>query len=69
MSDVNVVCVLVNTAILLYFMFILYIIKFISNVFFNMSHVLILLLQKKKKEDTNAWLQELVNLMIIKSAA
>lgn len=49
MSDVNVVCVLVNTAILLYFMFILYIIKFISNVFFNMSHVLILLLQKKKK--------------------
>lgn len=37
--------------------------------FFNMSHVLILLLQKKKKEDTNAWLQELVNLMIIKSAA
>lgn len=36
--------------------------------FFNMSHVLILLLQKKK-EDTNAWLQELVNLMIIKSAA
>lgn len=68
MSDVNVVCVLVNTAILLYFMFILYIIKFISNVFFNMSHVLILLLQKKK-EDTNAWLQELVNLMIIKSAA
>lgn len=50
MSDVNVVCVLVNTAILLYFMFILYIIKFISNVFFNMSHVLILLLQKKKKK-------------------
>lgn len=49
MSDVNVVCVLVNTAILLYFMFILYIIKFISNVFFNMSHVLILLLQKKKR--------------------
>lgn len=68
MSDVNVVCVLVNTAVLLYFMFILYIIKFISNVFFNMSHVLILLLQKKK-EDTNAWLQELVNLMIIESAA
>lgn len=49
MSDVNVVCVLVNTAILLYFMFILYIIKFISNVFFNMSHVLILLLQKKRR--------------------
>lgn len=49
MSDVNVVCMLVNTAILLYFMFILYIIKFISNVFFNMSHVLILLLQKKRR--------------------
>lgn len=49
MYDVNVVCVLENTAILLYYMFILYIIKFIPNVFFNMSHVLILLLQKKKK--------------------
>lgn len=39
MSDVNVVCVLVNTAILLYFMFILYIIKFISNGFFLICHM------------------------------
>lgn len=64
MSDVNAVCVLENIAIFLYSMYILYIIKFISNVF-NMSHVLILLLRKR---DTNAWLQESVNLMIITNA-
>lgn len=49
MSDVNVVCVLVNTAILLYFMFILYKSNSYPMFFFNMSHVLILLLQKKRR--------------------
>lgn len=58
MYDVNVVCVLVNTAILLYYMFILYIIKFISNGFFK--YVTCFDIAFAKKEDTNAWLQDFV---------